>query len=227
MSTTTNVGRSRFPYNKEESLLILELFIAVFGIIYFGSRLSSEKVKKKSVERHDEQRKSRKGQWLEEHTDSLLEKEMSDFVKDPSNYNQVRSAIEPELEELPILKNSIKFGDAWYKCNLYEEYWQSGRGNMTKNAHKEHEHLLKRATDMMLVLEGVVPASFGYTNFDFEHSIQFFKWCVKKLRLTAGITDPVARRETATKLWEYNFSPLLLDGGQVVSDDEIVPRSAE
>lgn len=210
--------------------MIFEFFIAFFGIIYYALKSGAEKSAHTSAARGLAQHRQERDAWIETHTDLNFEKEMLAYIMDSSNYSAIRTEIEPILEEIPSLKDILVFGEEWRGSNLYESYWMDQGKSLPKWAESELRKRQDIVKVLMIVSRGVFPSNSTFPYFGsgcvepFRRAfveIEFFRWCVRKLRETANITDPVSRVEIS--LWEYNFRPLV-NGGVIVPDDEIVMR---
>ena len=191
--------------------LVWEVLILAFGILYYGSKATVQKVDVAAGNAAKRSSARVKDAWVEKYTNAKLEEEMLAYVREPGNYDRVRKELEPILEEVPVMKKRICFGEKWYKSNLYSS------------------DLSRDATDIMLIVRGVVPGRFinRVTGFRTESEIEFFRWSVKTLRETAGIKDPVALYSSDwLGEWKYDFQPLHFEqeGWKPVSDDEIVPK---
>lgn len=214
--------------------MILEFFIAFFGIIYFATRFSHEKVRKISSEASHQTYQENKASWYSKWTNEEVEKQVKSYIADHNNYEAILREISPILNEIPGLRTYIRFGAQWHECGMYAPYWKK-QGFTQKKADSQAYSMRDPILYVMLANRGCVPSPGGYVHYvgglirplPAPLDIAVFKWCVKKLRLSAQMTDPVVRiggGSTHQPDWEYTFEPLVHPGESYieVSDDEIV-----
>lgn len=214
---------------------MLEFLIALFGGTYYASRLGYEKMRNANSDAVWQAHFSDKDAWQKKWTNIELEEQLKEYIADYNNYSVVINEISPMLSEAPELLKYIGFdGSEWYECGLYSYYWT--KHGMTKKKPEDQARSVRRVPlYAMLAVRGCVPSNTWDLNYAGDAlcgrpapiDIALFKWCVRTLRISANMQDPIVRIEPDrmySPIWRYTFEPLLHPGANytMVSDEEIV-----
>ena len=84
---------------------MFELLLGLFGSLYYGTKISSEKAALKAYDKsskarlvwHDE----RLATWKNQVIDKALQEDLTDFIADPRKYDKVWEEVQSVYQQLP------------------------------------------------------------------------------------------------------------------------------
>lgn len=135
---------------------MFEFFLALFGSLHYGTKISSERAASKAYDKsskarftwHDE----RLRKWQEQVIDRALEEDLKNFIADPCNYDKVWEEVQSAYQQIPFYKHYTK---VLLHEHMVEVYF--GKGQYTK---KQRENIVaayrEDALDIMLSKRGKV-----------------------------------------------------------------------
>lgn len=184
---------------------MFELFIALFGSLFWGGKLLNEKIETKHIRTTYEQNAKtdaqRKQIWLNKVTDKKLEEEIELLVYYPENHDKIRTEVLETYKEMPWKK------DKTFICLTPEDvitYY--GKGVHTK---KERENIvaydIEEATRILMANRGKLlysDACYGIRRHVYSgcpqaiarqlciDEVNFIEWLTNKLR-QSGVNEKV------------------------------------
>ena len=123
--------------------MILEFFIAFFGLIYLAIRMSGEKVTSDTAEKERSKTASAYKQWSEAYTDTDLERELRGMVEDAERYDDVWLIIKDDYAQMPSQSN---------KGYVPITYFWNTRAYPNLTTKQQLDHLKKDREDVLRLL---------------------------------------------------------------------------
>lgn len=135
---------------------MFEFFIALFGSLYYGDKISAERAEVKKFDKASEDRflwhDQRQQAWKQQVCDRVLEENLKNFIANPQNYDKVWEEVQEAYQQMPSYRS--------YTIILLHPYMVAqyyGRGKYTKRQCENiAEHERRRALNIMLARRGKV-----------------------------------------------------------------------
>lgn len=184
---------------------MFELFMALFGGLFWGGKLANDKIEtqnaRKTYEKNAISDSQRKNIWLSKVTDKKLEEEIELLIYDTTNYNKIWDEISETYKEMPWRR------DKQFVCLTPTDVeLHYGRGTYTK---KERENIVDYDTTevkrILMANHGKLlynDAFYGINQYEYsgypqatarklcQDEVNFIIWITNKLR-KSGVSERV------------------------------------
>ncbi len=135
---------------------MIEFFVALFGSLYYGDKISAEKSEVKKYDRVSEDRFLRHDQrqqaWERQVCDRALEENLRLFIADPQNYDKVWEEVHEAYLQMPSCRSYTRI--LLHPHMVVRHY---GRGKYTKRQCENiAEHERRQALNIMMARRGKV-----------------------------------------------------------------------
>jgi hypothetical protein len=208
---------------------MFEIFIALFGGLFWGSKITKEKIETKKAKTTYEQNAisdtQRKQIWINKVTDRKLEEEIELLIYSPENYDKIRAEVIESYKDMPWKK------DKMFLCLTPEDvityygkgaYTKKEREIIAENERKEILRILMANRGKLLYFD----AKYGIPQDNFFvyptaiarqksiDEVNFILWLTKKV----GINERVFIKQSThyylaskypTYLGEYHWESLI------------------
>lgn len=136
--------------------MILEFFIAFFGIIFFGTRLIGDKTRSCETTRTLGERTRAQKTWSNRYEDNELERELREMVLDESRYDDVWSIVKEDYAQMPSQSDFDSVPITFYKnSKAYPYLTTKQRLEHLKKDREDVLRLLMARRGKILAIDGI------------------------------------------------------------------------